>query len=156
MNDSLLMGVLHGLANIDEQLQPLTRAQPGLVAVLRDRHAADQLHHEVGAAGFGRAGIEHLGNIRMVHHRQGLPLGLEPGDHLLGVHARLDDLQRDAAADRLGLLGDIDDAHSPFADLLQQLVAADEGAGDVRGAGRCVGLPAEMSSSPRSRKLSSP
>ena len=129
MNDSLLMGVLHGLANIDEQLQPLTRAQPGLVAVLRDRHPADQLHHEVRAAGFGRTGIQHPGNIRMVHHRQGLPLGLEPGDHLLGVHARLDDLQRDAAADRLGLLGDKDDSHSPFANLLQQLVAADEGAG---------------------------
>ena len=125
MNDSLLMGVLHGLADIDEQLQPLTRAQPGLVAVLRDRHPADQLHHEVGTAGVRRAGIQHPGDIRMVHHRQGLPLGLEPGDHLLGVHARLDDLERHAAADRLGLLGDIDDAHAPFADLLQQLVAAD-------------------------------
>ena len=68
----------------------------------------------------------------MIHHRQRLPLGLEAGDHLLGVHARLDDLQRDPAADRLGLLGDIDDAHSPFADLLQQLVGADEGAGLLR------------------------
>ena len=30
--------------------------------------------------------------------RQGLPLGLEPGDHLLRVHARLDDLQGHLAA----------------------------------------------------------
>ena len=51
----------------------------------------------------------------------------------LRVHARLDDLQRDAAADRLGLLGDIDHAHAPFADLLQQLVAADLRAGTFGG-----------------------
>ena len=35
------------------------------------------------------------------------------------VHARLDDLERDPAADRLGLLGHVDDAHAPFADLLR-------------------------------------
>ncbi len=65
----------------------------------------------------------------MVHHRQGLPLGLEAGDHLPGVHARLDDLQRHPPLDRLGLLGHVDDAHAPFADLLQQLVGADRVAG---------------------------
>ena len=32
MNDSLLMRVLHGLANMDEQLQPLANAQVLLVA----------------------------------------------------------------------------------------------------------------------------
>ena len=60
----------------------------------------------------------------MIHHGQRLPLGLEAGDDLLGVHAQLDDLERDAAAHRLGLLGDIDHAAAAFADLLQQLVAA--------------------------------
>ena len=34
------------------------------------------------------------------------------------VHARLDDLERDLRLDRLGLLGHVDDAHAPFADLL--------------------------------------
>ena len=48
---------------------------------------------------------------------------------LPGVHARLDDLQGDPTADGLGLLGDEDDAHAPFADLLQQLVGADDRAG---------------------------
>ena len=43
-----------------------------------------------------------------------------------GVHARLDDLQRHPAADRLRLLGDVDDAHAALADLLQQLVGADD------------------------------
>jgi hypothetical protein len=62
----------------------------------------------------------------VVHHRQRLPLGLEAGNHLAGVHPRLDDLQSDLAAYGLGLLGDVDDAHAPFADLLHQLVRADD------------------------------
>ena len=47
----------------------------------------------------------------------------------LRVHARLDDLERDLAADRLLLLGHVDDAEAAFADLLQQLVGADDRAG---------------------------
>ena len=89
----------------------------------------DQFHHEVGSARVGGAAVEHLGDVRVVHQRQGLPLGLEAGDHLAGVHARLDDLQGHLAADRLLLLGHVDHAHAPFADLLQQLVAADDRAG---------------------------
>ena len=107
-----------------------------LVAVLRDRHAFDQLHDEVGPAAVGRAGVEHLGDVRMVHHRQRLPLGLEAGDHLPRVHARLDDLERDRPLDRLGLLGHEDDAHAAFADLLQQLVGADDRAGPLGNGGR--------------------
>ena len=62
----------------------------------------DQLHHEVGPARVGGPGIEHPGDVGMVHQRQGLPLDLEPGDDLLGVHPRLDDLQCHLAVDRLG------------------------------------------------------
>ena len=76
------------------------RGQIVLVAVIGDAHAAHQFHDEVGPARFGRAGIEHLGDVRMIHHGQRLPLGFEAGDDLLGVHAQLDDLQRDAAAHR--------------------------------------------------------
>ena len=65
----------------------------------------------------------------MIHHRQRLPLGLEPRDDLAGVHPDLDDLQCDAAADRVLLLGHEDDAEPAFADLLQELVSPDRGAG---------------------------
>ena len=63
--------------------------------------------------------------LGMVHDRQGLAFGLEAGDDLAGVHARLDDLQRHLASDRLLLLGHEDGAHAPFADLLEELVRAD-------------------------------
>ena len=48
-----------------------------------------------------------------------------------GIHPGLDDLEGDLAADRLRLLGHVDDAHPPFADLFQQLVLVDHLAGTV-------------------------
>jgi hypothetical protein len=59
----------------------------------------------------------------MIHHGQRLPLGLEAGDDLLGVHAELDDLEGDAATNGFDLLRDIHHATTAFADPLQQLVA---------------------------------
>ena len=64
------------------------------------------------------ATVEDPGDVDMVHHRQGLPLGLEAGDHLAAVHARLDDLERGLALHGLGLLGHEDRAHAALADLL--------------------------------------
>jgi hypothetical protein len=65
----------------------------------------------------------------MVHHGQRLPFGFEASDDLAAVHARLDDLECDATLDRVLLLRHEDDAHAAFADLLQQLVWADDRAG---------------------------
>ena len=99
------------------------------VAVLGDRHAPDQFHDEERAAGGGGADIEEPGDVRMLHDRQGLALGLETGDNLSGVHSRLDDLERHLAPHRVSLLGHEDASHAPFADLLEQPVRADHGAG---------------------------
>ena len=106
-------------------LQPFAGGKLVLIAVLGDLDPAHQFHDEVGPAGVGHARVEDLGDVRMVHHRQRLPLGLEPRDDLPAVHAQLDDLERDAAFDRLALFGHPDFAEAAFADLLQQLVAAD-------------------------------
>src|SRR5437762_2604961 len=64
----------------------------------------------------------------MVHHRQSLSFRFKAGDDLLRIHTWLDDLQCDTTADWLGLLRDVDNSHSPFADLFQQLVRADQSA----------------------------
>ena len=61
----------------------------------------------------------------MVHHRQGLAFGLEPGDDALGLHAELDDLQRHPPAHRLLLLGHVDHAAAALPDLLEELVPPD-------------------------------
>ena len=57
---------------------------------------------------------------------------------LLGIHARLDDLERDPPSNRLVLLGHVHGAHASFADLLEQLVRADPVAGPL-GQERCGG-----------------
>ena len=59
-----------------------------------------------------------------------LPLLLEPGQQAAGIDAGADDLERDPALDRLGLVGDVDGAHAALAELLAQLVAAGENAAD--------------------------
>src|SRR5215471_16776664 len=48
-------------------------------------------------------GVEHPGDVRVVHHCQRLPLGLEPGDDLLRIHPGLDQLDGHQTLDRVGL-----------------------------------------------------
>src|SRR5438309_9970981 len=67
----------------------------------------------------------------MVHQRQRLAFGLEAGDDLARIHAGLDDLQSHLAADGVLLFGDKDQSHAAFADLLHQLVGADDRAGTL-------------------------
>ena len=97
---------------------------------MRDRNALHQFHHEIGATGLSAAGVEHLGDIRVVHQRQSLTLGLKAGDELARVHSLLDDLHRHTPFDGPQLLGQINDTHAAFAKLLQQLVRPDHGTGN--------------------------
>ncbi len=85
----------------------------------------DQLHDEVVPAGVGGAGLEHLGDVWMVHQGQGLSLGLEPGNYLVGIQTGPDDLQGHSSPDGALLLGHVHNAHASFADLSQELVGAD-------------------------------
>jgi len=66
-----------------------------------------------------------LGDVRVVHQRQSLPLGLEADDHFPAIHPRFDDLQGHFAADRTRLLGHVDDTEAAFADSLKQFVRTD-------------------------------
>ena len=72
-----------------------------------------------------RSRIKNLRDVRMIHHRESLPLGLEPGNDLPAIHAQFDDLEGDATFDRLALLGHPDFAEAAFAELLEQFVAAE-------------------------------
>ena len=132
VDDPLLVRVLHRRADLAEQRQPVRQAEAVLVAVLGERDALDQLHDEERPAVVGRAGVEDPGDVGVVHQGQGLPLRLEPGQDGPRVHARLDQLERHLPLDRLRLLGEVDGAHAPFADLLAELVPAGDDAADER------------------------
>lgn len=104
MDDPLVVGVVDGLADVGEEIQPLARAEVIGVTVGRDGNAFHQLHHEIRPARVRRADVQHRRDVGMVHHRQRLAFGLESGNDLLGVHPYLDDLDRDPAPDWLLLL----------------------------------------------------
>ena len=82
VDDALLVRVLDGAADADEQLEPAAEIEAVPVAVLGDRLARHELHDEVGAALVGGAGVEHPGDVGMVHQRERLALALEAGEHL--------------------------------------------------------------------------
>ena len=63
--------------------------------------------------------------MRMIHEGQRLPLGVETGEDLPGIHAGLDDFQSDFPAKRLFLLGHINDPHSSLAENFLEFVRAD-------------------------------
>src|SRR5208282_6682571 len=110
MDNPLLVRVLDGIADLDEQVETFPGGEVVLVAILGDADAAHQFHDKIGATCLGGAGIEYSGNVGVIHHRQRLPLGFEAGHHRLGVHTQLDNLERDSTADRFSLFGDIDNA----------------------------------------------
>ena len=62
----------------------------------------------------------------------GLALCLEAGDHLPSIHSQFDDLQGDLSLHWLALFRHPDSAKPAFADLLQELVAADFRSGFFR------------------------
>jgi hypothetical protein len=137
----ILVRVLDRLADRDEQLQAFPERQPRLVAVPGDGQPLDHLHDEIGAAtpglpfirGGRGPGVEDFGDVGVVHQRQRLPLGLEPGDHLAAVHPGPDQLQGHPSPHAPLLHGHVNHAHPAFADGLEELVGADDGPGSLQG-----------------------
>jgi hypothetical protein len=127
MNDPFLMGVLDGIADLQEQLQPLLNGQFVLVTMRGDRCAPDELHGKVGPAGLRRPGVIEVGDVGVVQKRQRLPLGLEAGHHLPGVHAGLDDLQGHLPSHGVLLLGRVYDPHPPLTQDTDKPVTTDPG-----------------------------
>jgi hypothetical protein len=130
-----VVGVLHTVADLHEQLEAFAGRQSVAVAVPGDGFTLDKLHREVGAAAFRLAGVEHPGDVRMAHHRQCLALGLESSDDLSGIHPGLDDLEGHSPTNGLFLLGLVHGTHSALADLLEDAVRADSPGGT--GVGEC-------------------
>jgi len=61
----------------------------------------------------------------VVHEGQGLALGLEARHDLARVHAELDELDGHAPLHGRRLLGQVDDPHAAFAQLLEHAIWAD-------------------------------
>ena len=125
VDDALLVGVLDPAADAEEELEPVTQIEVVPVAVGGDRLAGHELHDEVGEPLVGGAGVERAGDVGVIHDREGLPLALEAGEHLIGIHAEPDHLERDGAAEGLQLLGFVDGSHAALAEDAGDAVGAD-------------------------------
>jgi hypothetical protein len=68
MDDALLMGVLDGFADGEEELEALAGVEAAIIAILRDGDAVDVLHDEERTAIAGDIGVEDTGDVGMIHH----------------------------------------------------------------------------------------
>ena len=85
----------------------------------------------------GKDRVEDVRDRRVIHHREGLAFGLEARDHLLGVHAGLDDLEGYLPVHRASLLSEPHVSHPAFAHPQDQPVRTD-GLGSRDRAGRSL------------------
>ena len=122
-----LVRVAHGAADLEEELEPVVDRERPARGPDVDRLALDVLHDEVGHALVGAAAVEEPRDVGVVQRGKDLALGAEARQHVLGVHATLDDLERDPLLVlAVGALGEVDGAHPAPAELADQPVGADE------------------------------
>ncbi len=118
------------------EVEAFREAEAVLVAVVGQGDPPDQLHDEERVPRVGRAGVEDPGDVGVVHDRQRLPLGVEPRQHGPRVHPRPDQLEGHLPPDRPDLLGEVDGAHAPLAELLAELVPVGDRASRAARRGR--------------------
>ena len=102
-------------------------SRPSLLDELRDRHAVDELEHEVGHGTRGCVRPPHREDARdagVAEPREEVPLVLEAPDRLGRQELQADDLDRHAAT-RLVLLPLVDGAHAARGDVADDLVGPD-------------------------------
>jgi hypothetical protein len=122
MNDPFLVGVLDCSTDLDEQFKTLPRQQLILIAVIRDFNAEHQLHDKKRTPAGGHSGIKDFGDIGMIHERERLALGFEPGYHLRRVHAQFDHLKRHPSLEGVLLFRHEHDSATAFPDLFEYFV----------------------------------
>ena len=76
VDHALLVGVLHGVRDLEEQVDARADAQRLAVGVVGDRLAIDELHREVRAPGVGGAGVVDRRDGGVIHQRQRLALAV--------------------------------------------------------------------------------
>ena len=122
-------------AHLAHEAETRLQREPARLRVLGDRHALDELHHEVRLPALGGATVVDARDAVVVHQRERLTLLLEARDDLAAVHAELDQLERDATPDRLVLLSEEDLTHAPGAEPFENGIGADAARAAASGVG---------------------
>ena len=116
MHQQLAVGIGHGIGQLQEQGQALIDRAPLRRAV--DRLALHQLHHEVGPAIGGQAGIEQACDVGVIQARQGALLLCKTRQQCGRIHAASQDLDGDLAL--VGAVGTLRPQHLAHATLAKR------------------------------------
>ena len=114
MNDPFLVGMFDGPTNPDEKLKSLLDGELALVAVIGHRIACHIFHHEIRSPFISRSCLDHGGNVRVLHPREGLSFGFEARDHSRGIHPQFEDLQGHLSLNWEDLFGEINRPAAAF------------------------------------------
>src|SRR5207248_3651126 len=127
VDDGVAMRVTDRGAGFAEKLQSLSNQQIVRIAILIDRHAFDVLHDKIRQSIFGHAAVEQARDVRVIEAGQDLSFVAEMAQHRIGVHAPLDQLDRDTLLILLiRALGQINRAHPATAEFAQDAVWPDQ------------------------------
>ena len=126
VNDEVLVGVLHGVADEGEEIEPRVDVECTRVAVARDRLAGHVLHREERPAVRRHAAVEQAGDVRMMQPREDLPFPQEPLANLIAGVSAADQLERDLLLElAVRPVGQEHMAHAPAADFSDDAVRPD-------------------------------
>src|SRR5262249_31019423 len=98
MDHQVAVGVGDGFADLQKEAAAISHGKLALPAILVDGLAFDELHGQKGPAVMRSAAIDQARDVRMLEISQNLTLSMEAAEHILRVHAALDDLDGDLLA----------------------------------------------------------
>ncbi len=126
MDDAFLVRVLHALADLAEQPEPVRYREAARVAVPVDALSDHVLHGEPRPAARGEAAIDEPRDARTFEHREDAALLVEPANEVLICVGVTDQLEGDTLVERaLVALGEEYGAHASMTDPADNAEGAD-------------------------------
>ena len=135
VDDAALVGVLHGVGQLDDQGGAPGDRQPLRTSVIGQRRTGDEFHHEMGRRrAIAHVERVHLCNARVLEPAEHFRFVLEPAEDLRMTKPAPEDFDRHRAA-RSILLRRVDHAHAARAERMEHVKIAEACAGLERTVG---------------------
>lgn len=125
MNNEVLMRIVNGSANLQEELQTSAKSKLMFGAIFGNGLTFNQLHYQIGDSLVGGASVKKLGEVGVIEASENLPFVLEASENGRAVLAGTDELERNLFSKLIvGAEGAIHLSHAAFADLFDDFVGA--------------------------------
>ena len=91
VNDALLVGVLDGLTDLDEDGKAVLNGELPFVAILGEWITGNVFHDEIRSSFFSRSRIDYTGDVRVIHAGECLSFRFEACDDAFGIEPQFED-----------------------------------------------------------------